>query len=409
MKYIGQIILVLCILSLILSYFVLTSPEEDSDSCSSCSDPYGMYIDGVSLNTMLSGDLDAFRSVDPLDIEKAVDISIYEMADSIRLADLNDDVVTTDQSSDKTDEVSTDFQTKIVLAMQEANRNTPRYPPREYPGNIPDSVSLLEKFAYVPEEWDQTGGSPEHCGNCWVWADTGALQVELYRQKGINDPLSVQYFTSAYHNGTGIWACCGGSPVWFADFYNITGKVVPLGNMNATFADSAVRSEKGESTSVPAADIQTDPYYPIEEMHAEMIATNTVYEERDISNETAIDSIKSVLLSGSAVVIIYTPDDWDPFMDFWENETESAIFTPESTQGATGNDGGHAMLILGYNDTDTDERYWTVLNSWGAPANRPDGTFRLDLDLDYSMQNPDGVNSFEFYVQNVTWGDFTSL
>ncbi|WP_421909045.1 hypothetical protein [Methanolacinia petrolearia] len=49
------------------------------------------------------------------------------------------------------------------------------------------------------------------------------------------------------------------------------------------------------------------------------------------------------------------------------------------------------------------------MNSWGAPANRPDGTFRLDMDLDYSMQNPDGVNSFEFYVQNVTWGDFTSL
>ncbi|WP_421909046.1 hypothetical protein [Methanolacinia petrolearia] len=78
-----------------------------------------------------------------------------------------------------------------------------------------------------------------------------------------------------------------------------------------------------------------------------MIATNALYEERDISNETAIDSIKSALISGSAVVIIYTPDDWDPFMDFWENETESAVFTPESTQGATGNDGGHAMLILG--------------------------------------------------------------
>ncbi len=268
MKYIGHIILVLCILSLILSYFVITSPQEDSDTCSSCSDPYVMYIDGVSLTTMLSGDPDVFRSVDPLDIEKAVDISIYEMADSIRMADLNDDVVTTDQSSDKTDEVSTDFQTKIVLALQEANRNTPRYSAREYSGNTPDSYSLLEKFAYVPEEWDQTGGSPEHCGNCWVWADTGALQMELYRQKGISDPLSVQYFTSAYHNGTGIWACYGGSPVWFADFYNITGRAVPLGNMNATFADSAVRSENGESTSVPASDIQVDPYYPIEEMHA---------------------------------------------------------------------------------------------------------------------------------------------
>lgn len=403
MKYIGHLILVLCILSLILSYFVLTSPQEDSDSCSSCSDPYGMYIDGVSLSTMLSGDPDVFRSVDPLDIEKAVDISIYEMAD------LNDDSVTTDQSSGKTDEISTDFQTDLVLAMQEANRNTPRYSDREYSGNIPGSFSLLDKFAYVPAERDQTGGSPEHCGNCWVWADTGALQMELYRQKGISDPLSVQYFTSAYHNGTGIWACCGGSPVWFADFYNLTGKAVPLSNANATFADSTTMCEKGESTSVPASTIQTEPYYPVEEMHAEMISTNAVYEEQDISNETAIGSIKSALLSGSAVVIIYTPDDWDPFMDFWENDNESAVFIPESTPGATANDGGHVMLILGYNDTGPGERYWTVLNSWGAPDNRPDGTFRLDMDLDYSMQNPDGVNTFEFYVQNVTWGDFTAL
>ena len=404
MKYIGHLILVLCILSIILSYFVLTSLQEDSDSCSSCSTPYGMYIDGVSLETLFSGDIKAFRSVDPKDFGRAMDISMYDMNGIMELFDSPNSVVATDQSPDEFADISMNLQTEIVLALQEANRNTPRYSPREYSGSIPGSFSLLDKFAYVPAERDQTGGSPEHCGNCWVWADTGALQMELYRQKGISDPLSVQYFTSAYHNGTGIWACCGGSPVWFADFYNITGKAVPLGNRNASFADAQTMCEKGESTSVPASDIQTVPYYPIEEMHAEIIATNAVYEERDISNDTAIDSIKSALLSGSAVVILYTPDNWDPFMDFWDNETESAVFIPESDPAATGNDGGHVMLILGYNDTGTSGRYWTVLNSWGAPANRPDGTFRLDMDLDYSMQNPDGVNTFEFYIQNVTWG-----
>ena len=230
------------------------------------------------------------------------------------------------------------------------------------------------------------------------------MEMELFRQKGIRDALSVQYFTSSYHNGTGIWACCGGSPVFFADFYNITGKAVPLANMNASFADSGTMCENGESSSVPASTIQTSPYYPIKEMHTEMISTNAVYEEEEISKETAISSIKSVLASGSAVVIVYTPDDWDPFMDFWENDSESAVFTPELNPDAKGNDGGHVMLILGYNDTDPNDRYWTVLNSWGSPEKRPDGTFKLDMDLDYSMQNPDGVNSFEFYVQNVTWG-----
>lgn len=403
MKYTGFLILVLCILAIIFSLFVLTIPKDDA--CVSCSTPYLISIDGVSLDTMLSGDFEAFRSVDPRDLGRALDISMYGMNDIRDLVDSMDSVVTTDQSPDDFADLSMNLQTDLVLALQEANRNTPRYSPHENSDITPDSISLLDKFAYVPAEWDQTGGSPEHCGNCWVWADTGALQMELYRQKGISDPLSVQYFTSTYHNGTGIWACCGGNPVWFADFYNITGKAVPLGNRNATFADSATMCEKGESSSVPASTIQTEPYYPIEEMHAEIIATNPVYEGRDIPKETAISSIKSALTSGSAVIIIYTPDDWDPFMDFWENETESAVFSPEPIPGATGNDGGHVMLILGYNDTDSDGRYWTVLNSWGAPANRPDGTFRLDMDLDYSMQNPDGVNTFEFYVQNVTWGE----
>lgn len=321
-----------------------------------------------------------------------------------------DSAVTADQSPEAFAEHAMNIQTDLVLAMQEANRNTPRYSSQDGTvGDLPESVSLLDNFAYVPAEWDQTGGSPEHCGNCWVWADTGALQMELFRQENITDRLSVQYFTSAYHNGTGIWACCGGSPVWFADFYNITGKAVPLANRNATFADSATMCENGESTSVPAKTIQTSPNYPIEEMHAEMISTNPAYEERDISLDDAVRLIKSAIADGRAVVIIYTPDNWDPFMSFWENETESAVFRPELTPGTTGNDGGHVMLILGYNDTGSDERYWTVLNSWGAPANRPDGTFRLDMDLDYSMQNPDGVNSFEFYVQNVTWGNISEL
>ncbi|MDD4126611.1 MAG: C1 family peptidase [Methanomicrobium sp.] len=362
-------------------------------------------VGGTAIETLMSGNMTYFRQVDPRDIGRAMDISIYNVDEEIRQAESVKSVVDSDNSGDGPADSAMNFQTEVVLALQEANRNTPRYsPPKDLGEILPVSVSLLENFAYVPAEWDQTGGSPDHCGNCWVWADTGALQMELFRQKGIRDPLSVQYFTSLYHNGTGIWACCGGSPVFFADFYNITGKAVPLSNMNASFADSATMCENGESTSVPASSIQTYPNYPIEEMHAEMIATNAIYEEEDISKETAIDSIKSVLASGSAVVLIYTPDDWDSFMTFWEKESESAIFRPESTPDVAENDGGHVMLILGYNDTAPKDRYWEVLNSWGAPENRPDGTFKLDMDLDYSMQNPDGVNTFEFYVQNVTWG-----
>ncbi|EHQ36519.1 C1 family peptidase [Methanoplanus limicola] len=410
--YIILILLIVVIIAIIFSLLPPISPQDklsdSNDSCDSCTVPNGIMIDGISLDTILSGDIEAFRDVDPREFGRAMDISMYDSDDLNRQAGFMDCAVTTDQSPEAFADLAMNIQTDLVLAMQEANRNTPRYSPGdEIKGDMPDSISLLDKFAYLPAEWDQTGGSPEHCGNCWVWADTGALQMELFRQENISDRLSVQYFTSTYHNGTGIWACCGGSPVWFADFYNITGKAVPLSNNNASFADSATMCENGESTLVPAKTIQTSPNYPIEEMHAEMISTNSAYEEEDISKDDAAGLIKSAIADGRAVVIIYTPDNWDPFMSFWENGNESAVFSPKSTPGATGNDGGHVMLILGYSDTVPDGGYWTVLNSWGAPANRPDGTFRLDMDMDYSMQNPDGVNTFEFYVQNVTWGSIS--
>ena len=413
MKDLKYIILILCIIAAVFLLAVITllpqdKPCEPSGSCNSCSSDTGIMIDGISLDTLLSGDIKFFRNIDPREFGRALDISMYDMTDVKEQADYTDCAVSDDKSPEGFADLAMNLETELVLAMQEANRNTPRYsPPEGAVGALPESVSLLDNFAYVPSEWDQTGGSPDHCGNCWVWADTGALQMELFRQKNISDRLSVQYFTSTYHNGTGIWACCGGSPVWFADFYNITGKAVPLSNNNASFADSATMCENGESTSVPANTIQTSPNYPIEEMHAEMISTNSAYEEEDISKDDAVGLIKSAIASGSGVVLIYTPDNWDPFMLFWENENESAVFRPELTPGTTGNDGGHVMLILGYNDTVPEDKYWTVLNSWGAPDNRPNATFRLDMDMDYSMQNPDGVNSFEFYVQNVTWGSIS--
>ena len=296
------------------------------------------------------------------------------------------------------------LQSDVVLAMQEANLNLPRFTvPEDLTQIPPGSFSHLDKFVYIPSEWDQTGGSEEHCGNCWVWASTGALQLDLAYNQKITDRLSVQYFASSYHNGTGIWACCGGSPVWFADFYNTTKQVIPWSNTNASFVDSRSMCEQGESTVMNASDISMVPSYALDQVSALMISTNAQYEESLISNESAINAIKAALHSEKAVLVVYTPDDWNQMMTFWTNQSSYDTFIPYQTPGATHNDGGHVMLILGYDDTDPADRYWLVLNSWGAPDNRPDGLFRMSMDLDYALQNPDGVNAYEFYILNVTY------
>ena len=391
---------VVCIIVSILILVLI--PVSTGAACANCGIFSDISVDGISLQDIDPENLSAFRDLDPRDIGRAMDISGYNLSDLNMIGDIID----TEQNtpSDDMNAAIMSLQSDLVLAMQEANLNLPRFKvPEDLTQIPPGSFSHLDRFVYIPSEWDQTGGSEEHCGNCWVWASTGALQLDLAYKQNITDRLSVQYFASSYHNGTGIWACCGGSPVWFADFYNTTKQVIPWSNTNASFVDSRSMCEQGESTAMNASDISTVPYYPLDQVSALMISTNAQYEDRLISNESAINAIKAALHSERAVLMIYTPDDWSQMMTFWTNQSRYDTFTPYQTPGATHNDGGHVMLILGYDDTDPADRYWLVLNSWGAPDNRPDGLFRMSMDLDYALQNPDGVNAYEFYILNVTY------
>ena len=391
---------VVCIIVSILILILVT--VSTGAACTNCGIFPDISVDGVSLQDIDPENLSAFRDLDPRDIGRAMDISEYNLSDLNMIGDIIDTEQNT--SSDDMNAAIMSLQSDLVLAMQEANLNLPRFKvPEDLTQIPPGSFSHLDKFVYIPSEWDQTGGSEEHCGNCWVWASTGALQLDLAYKQNITDRLSVQYFASSYHNGTGIWACCGGSPVWFADFYNTTKLVIPWSNTNASFVDSRSMCEQGESTAMNASDISMVPSYALDQVSALMISTNAQYEESLISNESAINAIKAALHSEKAVLVVYTPDDWNQMMTFWTNQSSYDTFIPYQTPGATHNDGGHVMLILGYDDTDPADRYWLVLNSWGAPDNRPDGLFRMSMDLDYALQNPDGVNAYEFYILNVTY------
>lgn len=373
--------------------------------CISCTNSDGISTLVSSISELNLSDISSFRSVDPRDIGRALDLSQYNQSEINELMNS-----TIQQDSDSTDLIpdgmsTMNLETDVVLAVQEANHNLKRFViPEEEKDLPPGNISLLENFTYVPAEWDQTGHVDTHCGNCWVWADTGALQLDLARQMGVHDTLSVQYFTSGYHNGTGIWACCGGYPAWFADYYNQTKKVISVHNTNASFQDSGSLCEKGLSSQVPLNSIGTDTSYTLNSVEAEMIETNSRYTDTEISRETAISAIKAAIHSGRGVILTFTPSDWEPFMDFWNNETESDIYTPIFNQSPGSlNDGGHAMLVVGYNDEDPLNRYWTVLNSWGAPENRPHGLLRFSMDLNYSLRHGDGVNALDWYLLNATW------
>ena len=357
-----------------------------------------LSLDDLNILDLLEANHVDYADLSPTDIADAMDLSRYNLAD-INETDLGDLI---DLSQEDTDYLIMKLEPQIMLLEQEAEMKLNRTqlspearspPPREF--------SLLNNFTYVPSEWDQTGQCEDHCGNCWSWASTGALQLDMAVRMGNKDRLSVQYFVSNYHNGTGIFACCGGSPAWFAEFYSDKKMAIPWSNANASFSDGCTHC--GESTKVPAESIATVPNYTMESVTALVVPTHL--SDGVMDNHTAINNIKGILFSNKAVILNYALDDWGPFMKFWNTEPEDSIWTPKMAASyANGLDpGSHTVLCLGYNDTDPKNRYWIALNSWGAPCNRTHGLFRLSMDLNYSYVYQEGINGFSWYAFEVKY------
>jgi hypothetical protein len=260
---------------------------------------------------------------------------------------------------------------------------------------------LLEHLEYDPVERNQ--GT---CGNCWVWTGTGILEVALSAEKGVKDRLSVQYVTSCFNGGVGKdWACCGGWLDWVADFYRATGFAVTWSNANTSWQDGAQRCENYR-TRVPCGSIATTCRYPITECAATRIETH------GIGKEAAIANIKNVLHQEKAVwFAFYLPNATAvaQFRHFWLSESEQTIWDPDYLSGLTWVEGqgvGHAVLCLGYDDTDPQHAYWIMLNSWGTTQSRPNGLFYMDMEMNYDCFYIDGyqdVHAFYWETLNVTF------
>lgn len=257
------------------------------------------------------------------------------------------------------------------------------------------SMSLLSHIQYTPAERDQSS-----CGNCWAWAGTGVMEVDLDVQQGIKDRLSVQFLSTCC--GKTKCGCQGG---WLADvstFYQGKGYTIPWSNPNGYFQNQA-----GDCGCTCAA-IGVSPNYPLASISYAAIET------QGIASNTAIANIKNVLNQNKGVWFgFFFPraSDWTHFQNFWNSQAESAIYVPPSgVCGATWDTGGggHAVLVVGYDDTDPNpaNHYWLVLNSWGATAGRPNGLLRWTMYMNYNCQLYDrGTWDYTYYWQtlNISW------
>ncbi len=249
--------------------------------------------------------------------------------------------------------------------------------------------SVISHLDYIPADRNQ--GS---CGDCWQWASTGTLEIALDVQHGIFDRLSVQFINSCEWDVINKSCCSGGMPSDFAAFYSAVGFCIPWGNANAAFQDANVNTNT--CSNFNCGTIATASNYPIVSISDSTIPT------WGVGSATAIANIKNVLNQNRGVVFVFwLPDnaDWNNFYSFWNNQSEGDSWDPDYSYGHTWVDdegGGHAVLCVGYNDNNPNDSYWIIVNSWGAPANRPNGIFHLNMNYNYdcTFWDPDDATNY---------------
>ncbi|MCD6599527.1 MAG: hypothetical protein J7L19_03025 [Dehalococcoidia bacterium] len=251
-------------------------------------------------------------------------------------------------------------------------------------------LSLLDHLDYTASERDQ--GS---CGNCWAWAGTGCMGIALDVQEGIKGRLSVQYLNSCEDDIIGKPCCDGGWLSNLADFYTATNMAIPWSNTNAYWQDGDA------SCDTNCGSISTDPNYPITSIQEQVVPTLPL--DGVMDQATAIANIKDVLSQDRAVwfgFFLPTGAAWSDFKSFWNTSGESIVYDMDKFCGVPDElAGAHAVLCVGYNDTDPDNAYWIMLNSWGTTARRPNGLFRIDMDMDYGCSYP--ICGYAFYWQTL--------
>jgi PKD repeat protein len=298
--------------------------------------------------------------------------------------------------------------------IEEWNRMVTEGPFREIESTVsidsPGYKTLIDHILYDPVERNQ--GS---CGNCWVWAGTGVMEIALSVQDNILARLSIQNFSSCYNGGANAsWVCCGGNLGAFTSRYNNVGYVIPWNNTNADWYNDGIDRFKGcysGPTSVPCNTIDTSCNYTITSIQTINLGIETV----GIPHQTAISNIKSVLDSNKGIYFGFQQGNWSAdgaFYDEWGDYGEDHIWDINATCSQTWSppaSGGHGVVCLGYNDTDPDplKHYWIMLNSWGTTGQRPNGIFLVPMHMDYNctINNPDGedVRAFWFGTFDITY------
>jgi C1A family cysteine protease len=217
--------------------------------------------------------------------------------------------------------------------------------------------SFAEK-AELPSSFDwreQNGCTPiknqGHCGSCWAFATIGALECNIKIRDGATVALSEQWLVNCSQDideDTGLkWGCGGG---WWAHDYFTGAKKDPCGGSGAVLTDASPYTASDGECGCPYSHVYA------------MDSWAYIGAEDDIAPTEAIK--QAIYNYGPVCVGVFVGN---PFAAY-----TGGVFNVDDVQ-----EPNHAVLLVGWDDSQGSEGVWILRNSWASDWGE-DGYMRIE-------------------------------
>jgi len=249
---------------------------------------------------------------------------------------------------------------------------------KSYPDQLKDSIPTA--YDARNDGIVTSAKNQGNCGSCWAFASAGAMESHILKNGGTTYDLSEQQQVSCNLTMSG---CCGGSST-APQYWETTGPI-----------DEACGPYGESSTSCP-----TQRTVPCSDMDA---CEQLVYR---VTNWHTVGTTPTDFKTS---LYTYGPSYWrfqvySDFYTYWNGAAAGAVYT---NTGGT-NQGGHAVLLIGWDDN---KQAYLCKNSWGSGEGpNGDGTFWIAYsghanNLGFGMSNFElaGGPSYNYCFQDPSY------
>jgi len=264
------------------------------------------------------------------------------------------------------------------LVVPDGWEDTAHFGPSEPTGDV-GVLSLPSSF-----DWrDEVGGLPPvknqgNCGSCWAFATVGPLECNIKIEDGITVDLSEQYLVSCNTDGYG---CNGG---WWAHDYHQWKEGSKKDGVGAVMEDDfRYVAYKAPCKSCTHA-------YLIKDW--EFVGSE--------HGTPSVDKIKQAIENyGPVSVAVYA-------------NTAMQAYTGGIFNGCGGGQVNHAVVLVGWDDTQGENGVWFMRNSWGTGWGEDGGYMRIPYGcsdigysacyIDYKSQPAIGERQLEVEIHKIS-------